>query len=59
MPSRSDELGYQFDYVDEPGRIVIGMTESRIWDASTVAALGAIPPSTGPRKARGNRWYKT
>lgn len=38
----SNDLTTQFDYVDDPARVVIDMSESHIWDASTVAALDAI-----------------
>lgn len=38
----SNDLVYQFDYVDDPDNIVIDMSEAHIWDASTVATLDAI-----------------
>ncbi|MFK5633360.1 MULTISPECIES: SulP family inorganic anion transporter [unclassified Ornithinimicrobium] len=38
----SNDLVYQFDYAGDPHRVVIDMSESHIWDASTVAALDAI-----------------
>jgi sulfate permease, SulP family len=38
----SNDLIYQFDYTGDPDRIIIDMTDSHIWDASTVAALDAI-----------------
>lgn len=38
----SNDLTTQFDYVDDPELVVIDMTGSHIWDASTVAALDAI-----------------
>lgn len=38
----SNDLTTQFEYVDDPDRIVIDMTNSHTWDASTVAALDAI-----------------
>ena len=38
----SNDLTTQFDYADDPDRIVIDMTDSHIWDASTVAALDTI-----------------
>ncbi|WP_375001914.1 SulP family inorganic anion transporter [Aeromicrobium sp. CTD01-1L150] len=38
----SNDLVYQFDYADDPDTVVIDMSESHIWDASTVAALDAI-----------------
>ena len=38
----SNDLVYQFNYTDDPDRIVIDLTRSHIWDASTVAALDAI-----------------
>jgi SulP family sulfate permease len=38
----SNDLTTQFEYADDPDRIVIDMSRSHIWDASTVAALDAI-----------------
>jgi len=38
----SNELADQFHYSNDPGRIVIDLSESRIWDASSVATLDAI-----------------
>ncbi|MFI6569564.1 STAS domain-containing protein [Nocardia fluminea] len=38
----SNDLVYQFDYVGDPANIVIDLSDSHIWDASTVAALDAI-----------------
>ncbi|QUD81099.1 SulP family inorganic anion transporter [Gordonia polyisoprenivorans] len=38
----SNDLVYQFDYADDPTTVIIDMSESHIWDASTVAALDAI-----------------
>ena len=38
----SNDLTTQFHYSDDPDRIVIDMTHSHIWDASTVAALDTI-----------------
>ncbi|TPG16819.1 SulP family inorganic anion transporter [Pedococcus bigeumensis] len=38
----SNDLVYQFDYVGDPRNIVIDLSRSHIWDASTVAALDAI-----------------
>jgi SulP family sulfate permease len=38
----SNDLVYQFDYVGDPQNVVIDLSESHIWDASTVAALDAI-----------------
>ncbi|MDV6296954.1 SulP family transporter [Nocardia farcinica] len=38
----SNDLVYQFDYVDDPANIVIDMSDAHIWDASTVATLDAI-----------------
>ena len=32
----------QFDYADDPDKVVIDLSASHIWDASTVAALDAI-----------------
>ncbi len=38
----SNDLYTQFEYVDDPEQIVIDLTDSHIWDASTVASLDAI-----------------
>lgn len=38
----SNDLVYQFDYAGDPEHVVIDMSGSHIWDASTVAALDAI-----------------
>ena len=38
----SNDLVYQFDYRNDPATVVIDMTDSHIWDASTVATLDAI-----------------
>nr|CEL17493.1 Sulfate permease [Kibdelosporangium sp. MJ126-NF4]CTQ91280.1 Sulfate permease [Kibdelosporangium sp. MJ126-NF4] len=38
----SNDLVYQFDYANDPDKVVIDLTDAHIWDASTVAALDAI-----------------
>jgi sulfate permease, SulP family len=38
----SNDLTTQFEYADDPDRVVIDLSNSHIWDASTVAALDAI-----------------
>ena len=38
----SNDLTTQFRYRDDPGSVVIDLSQSHIWDASTVAALDAI-----------------
>ncbi|MEU8223723.1 SulP family inorganic anion transporter [Kribbella sp. NPDC048915] len=38
----SNDLVHQFDYRGDPAHVVIDLTESHIWDASTVATLDAI-----------------
>lgn len=38
----SNDLYTQFEYVDDPERVVIDLSASHIWDASTVASLDAI-----------------
>jgi SulP family sulfate permease len=38
----SNDLYTQFSYAEDPERIVIDLTDSHIWDASTVASLDAI-----------------
>src|SRR5699024_7150479 len=37
----SNDLYTQFDYPGDPSRVIIDMTDSHIWDASTIAALDA------------------
>ena len=43
---------YRFDYAGDPDAIVIDMTNARIWDASSVAAMDAI---TAKYRARGKQ----
>ncbi|SKC58455.1 SulP family inorganic anion transporter [Plantibacter cousiniae (nom. nud.)] len=38
----SNDLTTQFEYADDPDRIIIDLSQSHVWDASTVAALDAI-----------------
>ena len=38
----SNDLTTQFDYANDPAAVVIDMSASHVWDASTVAALDAI-----------------
>lgn len=38
----SNDLTTQFDYASDPAHVVIDMSGSHVWDASTVAALDAI-----------------
>ena len=38
----SNDLTTQFNYSDDPDQVIIDMTQSHVWDASTVAALDAI-----------------
>ncbi|MGC0272668.1 SulP family inorganic anion transporter [Pseudactinotalea sp. Z1739] len=38
----SNDLIYQFDYTGDPANVVIDLSQSHIWDASTVATLDAI-----------------
>jgi SulP family sulfate permease len=38
----SNDLTTQFEYTDDPHNVIIDMTNARVWDASTVAALDAI-----------------
>ncbi len=38
----SNDLYTQFEYADDPDRVVIDLTGSHVWDASTVAALDSI-----------------
>ncbi|MEZ0165423.1 SulP family inorganic anion transporter [Kineococcus sp. LSe6-4] len=39
--SSNDLLG-QFDYAGDPGTVVIDLSDSHVWDASTVAVLDAV-----------------
>ena len=38
----SNDLYTQFEYADDPDHVVIDLSASHIWDASTVAALDAV-----------------
>ena len=38
----SNDLYTQFEYTDDPDQVVIDLTDSHVWDASTVASLDAI-----------------
>ena len=38
----SNDLYTQFEYAEDPDHVVIDLTKSHIWDASTVASLDAI-----------------
>jgi len=38
----SNDLVYQFDYAGDPEHVVVDLSGSHVWDASTVAALDAI-----------------
>ncbi|WP_405372421.1 MULTISPECIES: SulP family inorganic anion transporter [unclassified Microbacterium] len=38
----SNDLTTQFEYTRDPARVVIDLSRSHVWDASTVAALDAI-----------------
>ncbi|ANC31057.1 SulP family inorganic anion transporter [Isoptericola dokdonensis] len=38
----SNDLVYQFDYTGDPHRVVVDMSDTHVWDASTVAALDAV-----------------
>src|SRR5699024_7351321 len=38
----SNDLVYQFDYVNDPDNVVIDMSGAHVWDASTVATLDAV-----------------
>jgi SulP family sulfate permease len=38
----SNDLYTQFEYADDPDQVVIDLTNSHVWDASTVASLDAI-----------------
>jgi Sulfate permease and related transporters (MFS superfamily) len=38
----SNDLVHRFDYQDDPDDVVIDLSDARIWDASSVAALDAV-----------------
>ncbi|MGW0022970.1 SulP family inorganic anion transporter [Rhodococcus sp. CX] len=38
----SNDLVYQFDYANDPDRIVIDLTDAEVWDASTVATFDSV-----------------
>jgi SulP family sulfate permease len=38
----SNDLVYQFDYAGDPQNVIIDLSDSQIYDSSTVAALDAI-----------------
>ncbi len=38
----SNDLYTQFEYAEDPQRVVIDLSDSHVWDASTVASLDAI-----------------
>jgi SulP family sulfate permease len=46
----SNDLVHQFDYANDPGDVLIDMSDTDIWDASAVAALDAV---RGKYRARG------
>jgi len=48
----SNDLYTQFEYADDPDRVVIDLSDAHVWDASTVAALDAI---THKYETRGKR----
>ena len=48
----SNDLTTQFEYADDPDRIIIDMSGSHIWDASTVAALDSITNKYEPHGKR-------
>ncbi|VXB52094.1 SulP family inorganic anion transporter [Plantibacter sp. T3] len=48
----SNDLTTQFAYADDPEQVVIDLSQSHVWDASTVAALDAI---TTKYERRGKR----
>jgi len=43
----SNDLYTQFNYAEDPERVVIDMYSSHLWDASTIAALDAITAKYG------------
>ncbi|TIC84148.1 SulP family inorganic anion transporter [Nocardioides sp. GY 10127] len=47
----SNDLYTQFRYAEDPGHVVIDLSDSHVWDASSVAALDAITTKYGRRGA--------
>ena len=43
----SNDLYTQFEYAEDPDHVVIDLTSSHVWDASTVASLDAIVTKYG------------
>jgi sulfate permease, SulP family len=48
----SNDLYTRFDYAGDPDRVVVDLTDSHIWDASTVAALDAVTTKYAARGIR-------
>ena len=48
----SNDLVTQFDYVGDPANVVIDLSRSHIWDASTVATLDAVTDEVRAPRAR-------
>jgi SulP family sulfate permease len=48
----SNDLYTQFEYADDPSRVVIDLSNAHVWDASTVAALDAITHKYATRGKR-------
>lgn len=38
----SNDLVYQFDYANDPDKVILDLASAHVWDASSVAALDAI-----------------
>jgi SulP family sulfate permease len=38
----SNDLVYQFQYSEDPARVIVDLSDAHIWDASSVAALDAV-----------------
>lgn len=43
----SNDLTTMFEYAEDPDQVIIDLTKSHVWDASTVAALDAIETKYG------------
>lgn len=43
----SNDLYTQFNYPEDPDRVIIDMHDSHVWDASTIAALDAVATKYG------------
>ncbi|WP_082487194.1 SulP family inorganic anion transporter [Leifsonia sp. Root112D2] len=47
----SNDLVEQFSYADDPAEVLVDLSESQIWDASTVAALDSVEAKYAQHRA--------